>query len=499
MDPAAAYSELERLFRRRSAVGGAMAILGWDRSTMMPSGSGADRAGQIAALELVWHEMLVAPSVGELLAAAGEGAGLAPWQAANLAEMRRQRLHATAVPADLVEATSHAVSKAEMVWREAKARADFALLRPHLQTVLDRVRETAAAKAAALGCTPYDALLDQYEPGARAERIDALFAELRGFLPALIEAALARQAARGPVLPLDGPFPQAAQRRLGEEMCRAVGFDFARGRLDVSAHPFTGGTPDDIRITTRYDDADFARGLMGTLHEAGHAMYEAGLPAAWRGQPVGAARGMALHESQSLLLEMQACRSREFFAFAAPRIRAAFGRSGPAWEPENLHRAGTAVARGFIRVDADEVTYPLHVALRHGLERAMVAGDLALADLPGAWNEGMRDLLGIVPPDDARGCLQDIHWPDGGWGYFPTYTLGALAAAQLFAAATAADQDILPGIGRGDFAPLVAWLRIHVHGRGSSASTDAILADATGAPLGTAAFRRHLEGRYLAV
>jgi len=298
-------------------------------------------------------------------------------------------------------------------------------------------------------------------------------------------------------LPLDGPFSVEAQRRLGEGLIRVIGFDFAHGRLDVSAHPFTGGTADDVRITTRYDEKDFARALMGVLHECGHALYEAGLPRDWRRQPVGRARGMVLHESQSLLMEMQACRSAEFIAFAAPRMREAFARSGPAWEVGNIHKLYTRVAPGYIRVDADEVTYPLHIMLRYRLERAVLGGDLKLADLPGAWKEGMRELLGIVPPDDGLGCLQDIHWPDGAWGYFPTYTLGALAAAQLFAAARRANPGLMEAIGKGDFAPLLAWLRVRVHGQGSIADTDTILSQATDAPLGTAAFKAHLESRYL--
>ena len=280
-------------------------------------------------------------------------------------------------------------------------------------------------------------------------------------------------------------------------MIRTIGFDFEHGRLDVSAHPFTGGTADDTRITTRYDEEDFARALMGVLHECGHALYEAGLPRDWRRQPVGNARGMVLHESQSLLMEMQACRGRDFIDFAAPRMRAAFGRSGPAWDADNIHRIYTRVVPGFIRVDADEVTYPLHIVLRYRLERAMLAGDLGLADLPGAWNDGMKELLGIVPPTDTVGCLQDIHWPDGSIGYFPTYTMGALAAAQLFAAAKAAIPGLLGAIRKGDFAPLLDWLRVNVHGKGSIADTDTILREATGAPLGVAAFKAHLESRYL--
>jgi carboxypeptidase Taq len=276
-----------------------------------------------------------------------------------------------------------------------------------------------------------------------------------------------------------------------------IGFDFDHGRLDISLHPFCGGTPDDVRITTRYEEDDFDRALQGVLHETGHAMYERGLPEAWRRQPVGRARGMSLHESQSLLVEMQVCRSREFQVFAAPILRAVFGADGPAWGADNLYRLGTRVERSFIRVDADEVTYPAHVILRYRLERALLAGELALKDLPVAWNDGMRALLGIVPPDDRLGCLQDIHWFEGAFGYFPTYTLGAMTAAQLFAAAKRADPAILPGIEKGAFAPLMAWLRANVHAKASRFTTAEIITAATGHPLDPAVFERHLRARYL--
>jgi carboxypeptidase Taq len=492
------YAELERRFARLSAVQRASAILNWDRSTMMPDGASEDRADQLATLGVIAHGMISAADMPELLGRAEQAAsGFDAWRAANLREMRRLWVHESALPADLVEARTRATSACEMAWREAKKNADFKALLPTLGEVLTLVRRAGEAKAAALGTTLYDALLDEFEPGGRAARIDVLFAELQSFLPDLLGRVIEHQKRLPAPLALEGPFPVEQQRRLGEELIRLIGFDFNHGRLDVSAHPFTGGTADDVRITTRYDEADFARALMGVLHETGHGLYEAGLPRDWRRQPVGNARGMALHESQSLLMEMQACRSDAFIAFAAPRMRGAFGKDGPAWTVDNIHRLYTRVAPGFIRVDADEVTYPLHIMLRYRLERALLAGDLPLADLPGAWNEGMRELLGITPPDDALGCLQDIHWPDGGWGYFPTYTLGALAAAQLFAAARRAHPGLLESIGKGDFAPLLGWLRANVHGKGSLASTDQILTEATGAALGTAAFKLHLESRYL--
>lgn len=495
-----AYQELERRFARLSALSDALGIIEWDTQTMMPAGSADGRTEQVATLRVLSHELMTDPRVGDLLAQAEtlEVGGLDDWQRANLGEMRRAWVHATAVPADLVEASSRAISRCEMTWRAARPASDFALLRPSLGEVLTLQRDIAAAKAEALGCSPYDALLDQFEPGGRSARIDALFDDLAAFLPGFLARVLERQAARLPVLPLEGPFPVEAQRVLGERMMRALGFDFARGRLDVSLHPFCGGATDDVRITTRYDEADFAKALMGVLHETGHALYEQGRPRPWVGQPVGAARGMGLHESQSLIIEMQACRGPEFITFAAPLMREAFGGTGPAWDADNLRRLYTRVEPDFIRVDADEVTYPAHVILRYRLEKALVGGSLDLDDLPAAWNQGMQALLGISPPDDRRGCLQDIHWPGGGWGYFPTYTLGAMTAAQLFDAAGRAEPDMKPALARGDFAPLTGWLREHIHGKGSLLGVDALLTAATGRPLDAAVYKAHLERRYLA-
>ena len=236
---------------------------------------------------------------------------------------------------------------------------------------------------------------------------------------------------------------------------------------------------------------------MGVLHETGHALYQRGLPAEWRLQPVGRARGMAMHESQSLLLEMQVCRSRAFLTYAAPIIRAAFGGDAPEWEVEALYRRQIRVRRGFIRVDADEVTYPAHVILRYRLERAMLAGDLDPTDLPGAWAAAMREMLGVAPDNDREGCLQDIHWYDGNWGYFPTYTLGALIAAQLFEAARRDVPGLMQAIAEGEFAPLLGWARGRVHSKGSLLSTAELVETATGQPLGAASFERHLRDRYL--
>ncbi|MGH7014488.1 MAG: carboxypeptidase M32 [Stellaceae bacterium] len=492
-----AYATLETRFRRLGLVNEAVAMLHWDSAAMMPEGAAGARAEQLAELKVIAHEILADPRLDDLIHEAADD-GLDDWQRANLAEMRRLWLHATAVPADLVAAYSRACSECEMAWRKARPADDFASVRSLLQRVLDLTREVAAAKAAKLGTSPYEALLDQFEPRGRVAEIDRLFDHLAARLPALIEGALAAQAARSPPLRPAGPFPIAAQRQAARRLMERLGFEFHHGRLDQSLHPFCGGTADDVRITTRYDEADFARALMGVLHETGHALYERGLPAAWRRQPVGDARGMSIHESQSLLVEMQVCRSREFLEFAAPILRDCFGGSGHEWSAENLYRLGTRVARSLIRVDADEVTYPAHVILRYRLERALISSELALADLPEAWSEGLERLLAVAPSDDRNGCLQDIHWYDGAWGYFPTYTLGAMIAAQLFHAAKQAVPAIPGAVARGDFAPLLAWLRANVHGLGSRYSARDLLVRATGKPLDAAIFEGHLRARYLA-
>jgi carboxypeptidase Taq len=493
-----AYRQLEERFARIGALEQAISVLHWDTAAIMPEGGAAARAEQLATLRTIAHQHLTAPDIEELLPEAGATADpLDEWQRANLREMRRRWSHAAAVPAALVEAESRACSECEAVWRRARLENDFKAVLPWLERVLRVEREIAASKAERLGTSPYEALLDQYEPGGSVAVIDRLFDEIMGFLPDLLDAALARLAALSLPPAPGGPFPTDRQRRVAMRLMERIGFDFAHGRLDISAHPFCGGTPDDVRITTRYDESDFARALMGVLHETGHALYQRGLPAEWRLQPVGRARGMAVHESQSLLLEMQVCRSRAFLTFAAPILREAFAGDGPGWEADVLFRRQIRVHRGLIRVDADEVTYPAHVILRYRLERAMLAGDLVPADLPGAWADGLCQLLGIVPSSDREGCLQDIHWYDGVWGYFPTYTLGALIAAQLFEAAREAIPDVLEAIAQGEFAPLLGWLREQVHSKGSLLSTAEMLESVTGRPLGTASFERHLLDRYL--
>jgi carboxypeptidase Taq len=324
-----------------------------------------------------------------------------------------------------------------------------------------------------------------------------VFANYEKFLATALLQVETRQAAQPPAVRPKGPFPADKQEALCRRLSERAGLDFTHARLDRSTHPFCGGTPSDVRITTRYIEDDFAQALLGVLHETGHALYERGLPEAHARQPVGTAAGMAAHESQSLIVEMQACRTDAYLSWLGPVLHETFGGDPAPYAPANLARLWRHVQRGFIRVEADEMTYPAHVILRFRLEQALIAGDLKVADLPGAWNDGIRSLLGITPPDDSRGCLQDIHWYDGAFGYFPSYTLGAMAAAQLIAAARRADPGIDAGLAQGDLGPLQAWLRANVHGKGSLLGFNDLLREATGKPLDPADFQAHLTARYL--
>ena len=493
-------AELATRFARIQRVGHAVELMDWDTETMMPEGAAAGRSEMRATLSVLAHELITDPRIADWLADAEErDDGGDPWLTANLREMRRQYVRATAVPPELVEATSKAASACEMAWRGARRDNKFADVLPSLREVLACERRTGEAVGEALGLSAYDALLNQFEPDARSAEIERIFGDLAPLLPDLTAAALEGQSGRPDPLPLPAAVPVDKQRDLSERLMRQLGFDFSRGRLDVSLHPFCGGGgPDDVRITTRFVDGQVASALSATLHETGHALYEQGLPAAWRGQPVGTARGMTAHESQSMLIEIHLTRSRAYLGFAAPLMRTALGDGvDPAvFDPDNLYRLLTRVERSLIRVDADEVTYPAHVILRFRLERAMIQGDLDPVDLPGAWAEGMQSLIGVAPPDDATGCLQDIHWYGGLWGYFPTYLLGRMMAAQLWAAAREQLPEMDDAVRRGDAGPLVDWLRAQIHSVGSLLSNDDLVRAATGRRLEAAALISHLKDRY---
>ena len=461
---------------------------------MMPRGGGAGRADSLATLAGVVHTMIADERIGEWTDAAAQASGLGEWERANVREIRRLWHRARTLPESLVVEFSRETARCEQAWRLARPEHDWDAMVEPLSRVVELGRRRADLLAAALGMDPYDALMDGFEPQLRRSAIDPIFDQLKGRLPAVIDAALGAQ--REP-LPMPGTFTDAQQAALARNLMRALGFDFDRGRLDTSHHPFCGGDPDDTRITTRYNPQAFLESMFAVLHETGHAMYEQGLPVDWRRQPVGSSGGMALHESQSLFMEMQVCRNPEFLRFAAPIVRESLGcdEHDPAWTAENLHRAATRVERGFIRVDADEVTYPLHVILRYEIEQDLISGAIRVTDVPDAWDAKMTAYLGRSTAGNYRdGCMQDVHWFAGLIGYFPTYTLGALVAAQLFAAARAA--GVADAIHAGDFDPLTAWLRDNVHGHGRAKTTMQILEQATGAPLGAEAFLTHLARRY---
>ncbi|GAC1342876.1 MAG: carboxypeptidase M32 [Acetobacteraceae bacterium] len=492
-----AYARLSARFARIATIGEAQSMLGWDASAMMPPGGGAARGDQLATLAGLAHGLMTEPEVSDDIEEAEASPPDQEWDRANLRLMRHSHIRATALPPELVEAQARANSACEQVWREARRNSDFAMVSPYLVEVVALVRQAAAALGPALGLSPYDALMDGYQRGITAADVVPIFDRYEAFMRTALPDAEARQARAPAALPLAGVFPAERQEGLCRLLAARAGLDFEHARLDRSTHPFCGGTPTDVRITTRYNESDPAQALLGVLHETGHALYERGLPASFARQPVGEAAGMAAHESQSLIVEMQSCRGDEFLAWLGPELHGTFGGAAEPYTPANLARLWRRVERGFIRVDADEMTYPAHVILRFRLEQALVAGDLAVADLPGAWRDGLQALLGIVPPDDARGCLQDIHWYDGAFGYFPSYSLGAMAAAQLMAAARRDVQRLDAALGRGELAPLLTWLRQRVHAQGSRLGFNELLQSATGKPLDPADFEAHLIRRYL--
>jgi carboxypeptidase Taq len=490
------FDKLDRLGRRVEALEHALAILAADEATHMAVGGGEKRAEALAVLAGMHHREATAPEIGDWIAAA-DAETLNDDQRAALREFRRHYTNLTCLPAEFVERQTAAKMRSEQLWRALRPRSDWAGYLPALEGVIALMREEAAMRADVLGLEPYDALMEQYDPGNRAEVIAPLFEELKSFLVGFVPDALAAQdarLARSPLRPLSGNYPVERQRELGLAMMAAVGFDLTRGSLAVSHHPFCGGVPTDVRITTRYRTADFLSALMGVLHETGHALYEQNLPAEWSHWPLGKARGMAMHESQSLFVEKQLGRNPTFWDWALPMIEQHLGER---WTKEGILPHVHFVERGLIRVDADEVTYPLHVILRFELERDLVAGRLQPVDIPEAWDAGMRAYLGLSTIDNpADGPMQDVHWPSGAFGYFPSYTLGAMMAAQQWEALSRDHPSLDEDIATGNFQAINDWRRERIWSQASRGATPEILERATGSPLDAAHFVRHLRNRY---
>ena len=487
----AAVAAFTRLYRYQHLA----AIAGWDQAAMMPPGGNAARGAAMAELQLLMHGLLTAPALQQALQAAAQES-LSDAERASLREMKRVWQSANLLPARLVEAKSLAGSRCEHAWREQRKAGDWQGFLSNFREVVQLAREEAQLLAEASGKSRYDALLDKYEPGMSSAELERIFGDVKTWLPGLIRQVMDKQAGET-LVAAQGPFAVAQQRALGVEIMGLLGFDFDAGRLDVSVHPFCGGVAEDVRITTRYRDDDFMQSMMGIVHETGHARYEQRLPRELAHLPVGQARSMGIHESQSLSFEMQLGRSPAFLSLIAPLVKKHLGEQ-PAFDAANLARMYSRVRPGFIRVDADELTYPAHVILRFEIERALIEGEIEAEDIPALWDEKMQAYLGVDTRGNYRdGCLQDIHWTDGSFGYFPSYTLGAMYAAQYFAAIRRQTPDLDARIAAGDLAPVMDWLDANLWSQASRWETGELVQRATGEALNPAHFRAHLEARYL--
>ncbi len=490
-----AYQELSSRQQRLHRLSHLQCMAQWDQSANMPPKGNEARSLALAEMDGLMHQLATDPALPALLAAAA-GEPLDETQRANLREIRRVWASANALPQALVEAKSLALSRCEHAWRTQRAANDWASFAPNLREVLKIVRDEAECLSQSSGLSKYDALLDVNEPGMRGADVERAFAPLRQWLPGLIRDVLAKQANEAVVAPV-GPFPAAVQKALGLDAMRLMGFDFAAGRLDESAHPFCGGVPEDVRLTTRYREDDFLPALMGVIHETGHGRYEQNLPRELLGQPIARARSMGLHESQSLSFEMQLGSHPAFAGLLSPLLTKHFGAQ-PAFEPDNLHKLLTRVQPGLIRVDADEVTYPAHVLLRFDIERALVEGEVEVDDIPALWDAGMAELLGLDTRGNFKdGPMQDVHWPAGLFGYFPCYTLGAMYAAQWFAAMRAQQPQLDAQIARGELGGVFDWLNANIWRVASRYETPELVRRASGEPLNPGHFEAHLRSRYL--
>ena len=489
------YDDLAATWTRLHHFGHLQALASWDQAANMPPKGNEARAAALAEMAALLHRMRTEPKLRTQLTTA-EQEPLSDLQRANLREMQRQWRASNALPESLVQRQQLATSRCEHAWRKQRPANDWAGFVENFREVLKLGREEAALLSAQTGLSKYDALMDRYEPGMRCAQLDRVFGEVRQWLPGLIQQVIAKQA-REPVIEPVCPFPVAAQRQLCEQVMRVLGFDFEGGRLDVSTHPFCGGVPEDVRMTTRFRDDDFLGSLMGTIHETGHGRYEQNRPRELLGQPVSEARSMAIHESQSLSFEMQLGSHPGFVAQLAPLVAEAFGAQ-PAFEPRNLHRLITRVKPGLIRVDADEVTYPAHVIVRYEIERPLIEGEIEPEDVPALWDAKMMELLGVDTRGNFKdGPLQDVHWPESLFGYFPCYSLGAMYAAQWFAAMRRNLPGLDAGIEAGNLAPVFGWLQTNIWSQASRWTTDELARRASGEALNPAHFRAHLEARYL--
>lgn len=493
-----AYDELRKRLREAQTLISVAELLGWDQETLMPRKAAGFRAEEKALLSRLVHERATHPRLGELLVEceADDDLCLDPAVVANLREIRRAYDRAVKLPVELVMEMSETDSLALEAWKEARERDDFSHFLPWMEKQVLLNRRKAECWGFGEGGELYDALLDDYEPETTAVDVERIFRPLRDELTPLIEALTS-----SPHQPSDATFrvdlPQDLQHAFNVVLLQRIGFDGEAGRLDTSTHPFSVGLgPGDTRITTRYRGDAFLDALGSTLHEAGHGLYEQGLPKErFVGQPLGESLGLGIHESQSRLWENHVGRSRAFCRWVLPEMKRHFGAPLDATTEDDLYAAVNVVCPNLIRVESDEATYHLHIMLRFDLERAMIRDDLRPAELPTAWKERVKQDLGLEVPDDRRGCLQDVHWSMGAIGYFPTYTLGSLYAAQMWEAVLDAVPDLPEQIATGEFGALLAWLRNNVHAHGRRYTAGELCRRVTGRPLGHEPLMRHVNGK----
>ncbi|HTL31330.1 MAG TPA: carboxypeptidase M32 [Tepidisphaeraceae bacterium] len=490
-----AYENLIRETRETATLNSVAWLLGWDERTYMPPAGAEHRASQSSLIARMVHERASAPQIGEWLSAI-EGSDLVrdPHSdaGANVREHRRHYDRATKIPATLVEEMSKTEVLAQQVWTEARKESDFAKFSPWLKKIVDLKKQEA--KCVGYKEHLYDALLDPYEPDETTSNLRRVFDGLRAPLVDLI-GRIASSGKKAPVELLERKYPAKLQEQLSLMGAKAIGFDFSAGRLDVSVHPFCSGHgPGDTRITTRYDENYFGDAFFGVLHETGHALYDQGLPMREHfGEPIADSISLGIHESQSRMWENLVGRSKSFWQHFLPKAKEIFGDTMRDVTLDGWHFAINDVRPSFIRVEADEATYNLHILLRFELEQAMLTDDLKIDDLPSAWNERMQKYLGITPPSDAKGCLQDIHWSGGSIGYFPTYTLGNLYAAQFFEQVRKDVGDLDAQFARGDFASLLGWLREKIHRHGKRYSARDLVNRVTGNDLSAKPLLDHLN------
>lgn len=492
------YLKLEKKLEELTHLGNIANIAHWDSATMLGSGSAANRQKEMATFSSVIHEMATSNEMGDLInGSLAEFDHLDDWQRSNLASAKKSYDSQTCLTADIQHEHSIASSECEFTWRTARKENDFKKLEPYLDRVFDSVRRAAGLKAEKLKKSPLDVLVDTFDPDRTSAEVKMVFDSLKAELPDLINKIMDKQKSEE-VISLSKKIDENTQKAIGLKLMEQMEFNFDCGRLDKSVHPFCIGSNDDVRITTRYNENYFLSSLFGVVHETGHALYQKNLPAKYRNQPVGGPKGMSFHESQSLIMENQVGTSRSFMEYLAKMLQDEFSFSAPEYSADNLYKLVTRVKPSFIRVDADEATYPLHVILRFEIEEAIIEGNLRAFELPELWNSKMQEYLGIVPDSDADGCMQDLHWPSGYLGYFPSYTNGAIIASMLMKKAKETNSSIDAEIAKGSFNSLNQYLTENLRGYGYSKNSADLLEASTGHNMiQPTIFTDYLRAKYL--